>query len=104
MPQGFTRSSSIVPEHWLQKPSSISVNELRQKRKTTPDISYDLDGDGVVSQKDYFLAKQFDTDKDGKLDSQEKKKAKKALESGFENKFMFGLERSGLTENQRDQK
>jgi len=40
-----------------------------------PDISYDIDGDGSVSQKDYFLAKHFDVDKDGKLNTQEKKNA-----------------------------
>ena len=34
-----------------------------------PDISYDIDRDGSVSQKDYFFAKHFDTDKDGKLNS-----------------------------------
>jgi hypothetical protein len=38
-----------------------------RKKSMIPDKSYDLDGDGFVSQKDYFLAKQFDKDNDGKL-------------------------------------
>lgn len=41
-----------------------------------PDASFDLDGDGFVSQKDYFLAKHFDTDHDGKLNELEKNAAK----------------------------
>jgi len=36
-----------------------------------PHHSYDLDGDGGVSQKDYFLAKHFDKDGDGKLNDKE---------------------------------
>lgn len=51
--------------------------ELLQHRKKSfiPDPSYDLDGDGYVGQQDYVLSKLFDADKDGKLDSEEKKKA-----------------------------
>lgn len=38
--------------------------QLKQARKARmrPHISYDLDGDGVVSQMDFFFASQFDTD------------------------------------------
>jgi hypothetical protein len=32
-----------------------------------PDPSYDLDGDGFVMPHEYFIAKKFDKDKDGKL-------------------------------------
>lgn len=66
-----------------------------------PDKSFDLDGDGFVSQKDFFLAKQFDKDNDGKLNQSELKVAKEALQSGFENNFMFGLERAGINEEIR---
>ena len=57
-----------------------------------PHISYDLDGDGQVSQKDYFLAKQFDKDADGVLNADEFAAAKKALQEGYSNRFLFGLE------------
>jgi hypothetical protein len=37
-----------------------------------PDKSYDLNGDGSVSAKEYLFAKYFDKDGDGILDSAEK--------------------------------
>jgi hypothetical protein len=33
--------------------------EMR-KKEALPDISYDLDGDGLVNGKDYVLARRFD--------------------------------------------
>jgi hypothetical protein len=63
-----------------------------------------LDGDGHVSQKDLFLSKHFDLDKDGKLNQTERKNAEEALKTGFADKFVFGLERSGLTDEIRDSK
>ena len=60
-----------------------------------PHPSFDLDGDGYVSLKDLFLAKQFDKDKDGRLNSQERQAAESALKEGYDKKFMFGLDRMG---------
>lgn len=60
-----------------------------------PDITYDLDGDGSVNERDFALAKMFDKDGDGKLNHEEYKAAIKALEEGFEGKFMWGIEQSG---------
>lgn len=69
---------------------------LKERRKAKiPDITYDLDGDGSVNPRDYALAKIFDKDKDGKLNQEEFQAAIKALEDGFEEKFMWGLEASG---------
>ena len=48
-----------------------------------------------MSVKDYFLAKQFDKDGDGKLNEKELAEAKKALNEGYADRFMFGLERHG---------
>lgn len=48
-----------------------------------------------MSVKDLFYAKQFDKDKDGKLNDTELSEAKRAMANGYENKFMFGLERMG---------
>ena len=44
-----------------------------------PDPTYDLDGDGYVGPRDYLIAKRFDLDGDGKLNSQERRKAIEAL-------------------------
>ena len=44
-----------------------------------PHISYDLDGDGIVSNRDFFLSKYFDTDKNGILDAEERKVAIEAI-------------------------
>jgi len=38
---------------------------LRERRKARiPDISYDIDGDGTVNERDFALAKMFDKDGD----------------------------------------
>ena len=58
-----------------------------------PDISYDIDGDGGVSQLDYFIAKRFDSNNDGILDSQERIAFLAALKNGYQNNFIFGLDR-----------
>ena len=56
------------------------------ERKTAqvPDITYDLDGDGVVSNRDYFLGKMFDKDGDGRLNTPELNAAKQAIKDGIE--------------------
>jgi hypothetical protein len=49
----------------------------------------------VVSSHDYFLAKRFDLDKDGKLNETERRNALGALRNGYENNFKWNLEGSG---------
>ena len=44
-----------------------------------PHISYDLDGDGQVGGRDYVIAKHFDKDEDGRLNTTEKKAALQAI-------------------------
>ena len=62
-----------IPNEWMNVPKVSTRTELMELRKkdNLPDISYDLDGDGVVSSKDYYLGKRFDLDKDGKLNYSE---------------------------------
>jgi hypothetical protein len=50
-----------------------------------PHISNDLDGDGYVGNKDLVVAKHFDKDGDGRLNTGEKANAMAALKEGFEN-------------------
>ena len=90
-----------IPQAWTQTGSSnlhrMTKRKLEMQRLQAkhPHKSYDLDGDGAVSVKDYFLAKQFDKDGDGKLNETELANAKKALAEGYADRFMFGLERAG---------
>jgi hypothetical protein len=48
-----------------------------------------------VNDRDMALAKHFDKDGDGRLNTAEKEAAMKALEDGFESKFIWGIEQSG---------
>jgi hypothetical protein len=72
---------------------TVMLHERRMEKR--PDISYDLDGDGLVNQKDLFLGKHFDRDNDGRLDTTEKAEAIKAIKEGFESRFLWGLEQTG---------
>jgi len=66
------RSAFLDPEV-NNFPKSLSKTELSRKVKkiNMPHPSYDIDGDGYVSQEDYFLAKRFDLDGNGILDPDE---------------------------------
>lgn len=79
----------------LDRHHSLNIlTNLKQKRKEEfkADISFDLDGDKVVSIRDYFIAKKFDKDGDGKLNAEEKTACMTALNNGYEKNFKFGLE------------
>ncbi len=70
--------------------------EENRRRARLPDLSYDLDGDGTVGGRDYFLAKRFDLDHDGRLNTQEKRNALSALREGYEDRFSWGVEKAGV--------
>ena len=76
-----------IPEWWSKpgvpeelKQTNTRLIEERRKEKV-PHISYDLDGDGFVGGRDYVIAKQFDKDGDGRLNTNEKKAAFEAINS-----------------------
>ena len=85
------------------KPIRTRTALLRdRKEQQRPHISYDIDGDGQVNPRDYVLAKHFDKDGDGRLNTAERQAAMKALEQGFEDRFVWGLEQSaGLKDHIR---
>lgn len=66
-----------------------------RKQEKIPDPTYDLDMDGFVGGRDYFLAKRFDLDKDGKLNAQEKQNAYDQITKGYEDNFVWNLENQG---------
>lgn len=76
---------------------------LKEERRTEklPHPSYDLDGDGIVDYKDYFLSKRFDLDQDGRLNTGEKANALQALKNGYENKFYWKVEQTGAHRGKR---
>lgn len=43
--------------------------QANRRKEFVPDISFDLDGDGVVGNRDLVIAKLFDKDGDGKLNA-----------------------------------
>ena len=68
---------------------------IERKLKDKPDISYDLDGDGIVGGRDLVVAKAFDKDKDGKLDWNEREEALRSIVvDRFEDRYMWGIEQS----------
>jgi len=72
-----------VPTWWNSgsEQGAKTATELVQMRRAAkiPDISFDLDGDGNVGNRDYVIAKLFDKDGDGKLDAVEKAAAMEAV-------------------------
>ena len=81
-----------VPTWWKdsQQPN-VTIQANGQKVKTNtelqaarhaqkkPDISFDLDGDNFVGNRDYVIAKLFDKDGDGKLNKEERAAADEAV-------------------------
>ena len=75
---------------------------LKKNRKSgSPDMTYDLNNDGVISSREYFIARRFDKNKDGKLEPKERETALKALKEGYENEFLFGLDKCGSVNGRR---
>lgn len=91
-------TEDIRHQKWLEPPPAIkSRSELHQARQRArvPDQTYDFDGDGVVGQLDHFIGRSFDKDSDGRLSVSEHGRAKQALEDGFLDKYVRGLDSTG---------
>ena len=73
-----------VPDWWGGKGNpnarkTMTDLSAHRHNQRVPDISYDLDGDGLVGNRDYVLAKLFDKDGDGKLNASERRNAMEAI-------------------------
>lgn len=91
-----------IPENWgaaggkeVLRPKTQTQLKEQRKQANFPDPSYDLDKDGFVSAREYFISKQFDKDRDGRLNAEEKAEALRALQSGYEDSFVWNLEAQG---------
>ena len=69
----------------------------RRKNEVKADPSYDINGDGTVGAREFFVARRFDSNKDGVLEEDERQECLKALKDGWEEAFLFGLEAGGGT-------
>jgi hypothetical protein len=84
--------SVSIPSWWgTNGYEKKTKTELLENRKASlrPDISYDLDGDGIVGNRDFVISKIYDVDCDGKLNAQERKNALNAVQNV--SKFEFKL-------------
>ena len=70
---------------FLENPANKTTSALAEKRKKAlvPHESYDVDGDGVVAQRDYFIAKMFDKGNKHALSDEERLQAKLAIAQGL---------------------
>ena len=70
---------------FVEKPANKTTTMLLRKRKQAlvPHESYDLDGDGVVAPRDYFIAKMFDKGDKHALSQEERAEAKVAMAQGL---------------------
>jgi len=82
---------------WTRQPAHRTFTELKAARKAAavPDSSFDIDGDGGVGPADYLVAKQFSRERDLRLNTGERSRAVRALESGLLDTYSFGYEQAG---------
>ncbi len=71
--------------HWRNRPAHRTKEELLTARKkdAAPDMTFDIDGDGVVSAEDWTYARKFDTDGDGMLSEKEHQQAMEMMRKEF---------------------
>jgi hypothetical protein len=93
-----------VPNHWDREPNFHSRSDLQKSRPNgiRPHISYDLDGDGFVSQKDYKVSSSMDNSKKGFLTDAEQIAARGSIQSVNPSRFVLGDARP-LTAPQSEQ-
>ncbi|CAK9009759.1 Uncharacterized protein SCF082_LOCUS10406 [Durusdinium trenchii] len=82
---------------WLKVPEHQTLTQLKAARRAEriPDLSMDVDGDGVVGPTDYFVAKTFAKDLDNRLTTPERSQVVEALENGFLDRYAWGYDQVG---------
>lgn len=64
-----------IPTNWNGPSPGMTRTQLIDNHRSSfvPHASFDLDGDGIVGNRDLVMAKLFDKDNDGILNEQERK-------------------------------
>lgn len=87
-PDGMARYQE-VPKH-----KTRSDLMAARRAEWRPPMSYDFDGDGYVDNLELFIGCRLDVNKDGRIDTAERKEAVKLLAEMQEN-YTFGLDAAG---------
>jgi len=67
------RENIRLPPAWRNNPMAKTYTQLKSDRRRAPlpHPSFDLNGDGNISVKEYAVANYMDKDKDGRLNTHE---------------------------------
>ncbi|CAI2361755.1 unnamed protein product [Moneuplotes crassus] len=84
---GLNSTDVKIPSSWNGSQPGKTRTTLKQvhKESLVPHPSYDIDGDGMVGERDLLISKMFDSNKDGILDAQEKENAMNNLQKYTKN-------------------
>lgn len=92
-------ASSIMRMQNTSTTASLKQLADWKRRLEVPHASFDIDGDGFVSQMDFFISNRFDADKDGVLNDEERRNALAAMRSGALDHLFPNPRRIIVTEN-----
>ena len=85
MASKFSNTEEAKIPNWWQRGEKTNPHrtntdlQANRRREFIPDISFDLDGDGIVGNRDLVIAKLFDKDGDGRLNTGERSNAMDAI-------------------------
>lgn len=86
-------------------PSRTRTELLRLRRRCNEaDLSFDIDGDGDVSQQDYVLAKKYDANGNGLLEPAEQSHARECIARDFFNDHQHDVHLYGTQWHRSDMK
>lgn len=75
------RNAREPKEGWVRHPRHATRSELREMRRKSKEAhpTFDIDGDGTVSNEDYRRSSLFDVNKDGVLQAEEQRELRRQM-------------------------